>query len=234
VNPSTLGVLENVSGNRADFRGQDFGSGTVSVIATYFSESTYSASASLDVSGSCSSGGAGLSAASADSAGAPMCTAQKPGSAPKLLTVKSTKYGEATLTWEKAKEPVTSYLISYGLKPGVAIYGVPDTNSLGTTFTVKALKPNTVYYFRLKAKNGCALSDFSNEVALNACTGKRDYVWFVDVPTPMPTISFIPTPTPTVMGAKISTAGFPWFWLFLILALIVAWFVWKKWQSNQK
>lgn len=96
---------------------------------------------------------------------APDCTATKPGSAPTITKIVSGE-NSATLTWTKAKDPVTKYLIAYGTKSGSIEYGNPNVGDANTTsYTVKGLSGGTKYYFRVKAINDCMPGDFSNEVS---------------------------------------------------------------------
>ena len=96
---------------------------------------------------------------------APACTATKPVSAP---TITNTTSGEnsVTLTWSKAGNPVTKYLIAYGTKSGSIEYGNPNVGNENTTsYTIKGLSGGTRYYFKVKAINDCTPGDWSNEVS---------------------------------------------------------------------
>lgn len=98
-------------------------------------------------------------------AGAPVCGDIKPASAPTLLsTVAGTN--SVTLTWTKAADPATYYLVTYGDGPGLQQYGNPSVGGANvTTYTVAGLSGGTTYYFRVRAGNGCAPGDYSNEVS---------------------------------------------------------------------
>jgi len=96
---------------------------------------------------------------------APVCSAAKPGSAP---TITSAVGGDnsVTLTWSKAANPVTNYLVAYGTKPGSIEYGNPNVgNSDTTSYTIKGLSGGTRYYFKIKAINDCTPGDWSNEMS---------------------------------------------------------------------
>lgn len=96
---------------------------------------------------------------------APACTATKPGSAP---TITNTVNGDnsITLTWSKASNPFTHYLVAYGTSSGSIEYGNPNVGNADTTsYTIKGLSGGTRYYFKIKAINDCMPGDWSNEVS---------------------------------------------------------------------
>lgn len=107
-----------------------------------------------------SSGSQALSTASA-----PSCGDSKPGSAPKLLSaVASTN--SVNLTWDSASGPVTYYLVNYSRTAGKFEYGNPNVGGAGTTsYTVGGLSGGQTYYFKVRAGNGCAPGDYSNEIS---------------------------------------------------------------------
>lgn len=96
--------------------------------------------------------------------GAAICSDAKPGGAPVLLTALSSGPNSVTLTWSKAPDPVTYYLVAYGTTPGNYIYGNPDVGNT-TGYTVSGLSGGTTYYFVVRAGNGCMPGPFSNELS---------------------------------------------------------------------
>ena len=99
---------------------------------------------------------------------APICTANKPGSAP-IITSTVSRDNSVTLTWSKAGNPVTKYLVAYGTKSGSIEYGNPNVGDENTTnYTIKGLSGGTKYYFKIKAINDCMPGDWSNEVSATA------------------------------------------------------------------
>ena len=96
---------------------------------------------------------------------APVCSATKPESAPSIINVVSGD-NSVTLTWSKAGNPTTKYLVAYGTKPGSIEYGNPNIGDSNTTsYTIKGLSGGTRYYFKIKAINDCMPGDWSNEIS---------------------------------------------------------------------
>lgn len=104
---------------------------------------------------------------------APVCSDTKPASAPMLLSASAAKNSVA-LKWSEGQDPISYYLVAYGLTPGKLQYGNPNIGGKGTTsYTVQALSGGTTYYFRVRAGNGCMPGEFSNELS---ATPLGDYV----------------------------------------------------------
>lgn len=94
------------------------------------------------------------------------CSDSKPGSAPQLLSAEA-GINSVFLRWLDASDPVSYYLVAYGLSPGVYTYGNPNVGGKGTTsYAVKGLSVGKTYYFKIRAGNGCSPGDFSNEMAV--------------------------------------------------------------------
>lgn len=95
---------------------------------------------------------------------APVCSDTPPGGAPTLLSAVA-GVNSVTLTWSKAANPVSYYLVAYGLSSGNYIYGNPNVGGPETTsYSVGNLSGGVTYYFIVRAGNGCAPGPFSNEL----------------------------------------------------------------------
>lgn len=110
--------------------------------------------------------------------------------APVLTSVVSNSNNTATLIWTDSADPVSNYLISYGIASKNYIYGNTNVGSQGTTsFTVGALTGGKKYYFVVAANNNCGTSGFSNELTVVA-----NPVPATPAPTTLPTIAATATP----------------------------------------
>ncbi|MEK7534769.1 MAG: lamin tail domain-containing protein [Patescibacteria group bacterium] len=132
--------------------------------ASYFATTANAPTPTPSSSSSTSSSDSG-SSNSTNVAKAPACNEAKPGSAPTFLLAKA-GVNRITLNWTKALDPVTYYLVAYGTSSGFYQFGNPDIGGRDiTSYTVYDLSGGTRYYFRVRAGNGCAPGDFSNELS---------------------------------------------------------------------
>ncbi len=104
-------------------------------------------------------------------ASAPVCNDTKPGSAPSGL-IAVAGFNSVTLSWNKANDPVSYYLITYGTSSGSQTYGNPNIGGSSTTsYTITNLSGGVRYYFKVRAGNGCAPGDYSNEASVTPSGG---------------------------------------------------------------
>ncbi len=100
-----------------------------------------------------------------------VCNDQKPGSTPVLLSAIPGS-NSVILNWSKASDPVSYYLVAYGISPNNNTYGNPNVGNKDTTsYTVNNLSGGTTYCFIVRAGNGCTPGDFSNQICTTPAGG---------------------------------------------------------------
>jgi len=98
--------------------------------------------------------------------GPPVCNDISPGGAPILLSGVA-GINSVVLSWQSALDPVSYYLVAYGTVPGDYSYGNPHIGGKGaTSYTATGLSGGETYYFAVRAGNGCAPGEFSNELSV--------------------------------------------------------------------
>lgn len=100
-------------------------------------------------------------------ASAPSCGDTEPGAkAPWLYGAIAQDGNSMLLYFTEAGDPVDKYVLQFGIKSGEYSWGSTDIGGKGTgTYLVQSLSPNTTYYFRVRAGNGCASGPWSNEIS---------------------------------------------------------------------
>jgi flagellar basal body-associated protein FliL len=181
------------------------------------------------------------------------CNYNAPG-APQLTSAVANGDNQITLTWTDASDPVSYYLISYGLTSGQYIYGNPNVGNQGTTsYTVGNLAAGTTYYFAVKAVNGCTPSSASNEVSATTTGGvvaatptpatadttsdnnNQNVTAPTDTPTPEPTVQPTATPTPaqaTLIAGTSKTKILMYIIIFILAVGGIGWFIY--WKHEKK
>lgn len=143
------------------------------VFASTYGECAYGASKYNNNDCSTSSSSSNSSGSSNNnSSGSSTCGNTPPSSAPDLFQI-NTNNTTATLFLAPAGKPYNNYSFSFGTKPAADMYGggFNQENSSGViSFTINLLKPNTTYYFKINAGNGCAGGP-SSSVVLAKTTG---------------------------------------------------------------
>jgi len=116
-----------------------------------------------------SSSSSSSSSSTSSSTSAPSCGNQAPGAkTPWLYGAITQNSSSILLYFTEADNPVTKYVLTYGAKSGEYQYGVQDmgvNERNQMTYLVKSLSPNTTYYFKIRAQNGCATGNWSNEIS---------------------------------------------------------------------
>lgn len=93
------------------------------------------------------------------------CKARAPKSAP-VVTATAVSETSILLTYTKAKDPIQYYALKFGTKSNEYAWGeikLGDKNV--QKYLLNNLSPNKTYYFRVKAGNGCASGEWSEEVS---------------------------------------------------------------------
>ena len=99
--------------------------------------------------------------------GAQVCGDQAPGTkAPWLYSALSESKDSIRVYFTDAQDPVNKYVLEYGTSSGTYQFSSVNIGGKGTkTYLVEGLSPNTTYYFRVRAGNGCATGPWSNEMS---------------------------------------------------------------------
>lgn len=102
------------------------------------------------------------------SSAGPSCSVQPPGSpAPLLYTALPQTGNTVQLYFTDAQAPYDHYAVTYGTASDQYTYGMVNIGARGTrTITIGSLLPDTTYYFRVRAGNGCAAGPWSNELSI--------------------------------------------------------------------
>jgi hypothetical protein len=181
------------------------------------------------------------------------CTTSAP-AAPQLTSAVANANNQITLTWTDSANPVSYYLVSYGNVSGQYIYGNPNVGNQGTTtYTINSLATATTYYFIVRAVNGCAPSNASNEVSAQTLgaviaatptpipadttdTGNQNQSAPTDTPTPTPTVQPTATPTPatTLVAGTSKTQLLFYIIIFILVVGGIGWFIYWKRQKNKQ
>lgn len=96
----------------------------------------------------------------------PSCSQTAPASAPNLYAAVPRSATSIMLQFTAASDPVDHYALEFGTESGVYTQGATNIGGRDIRrYQVKSLSPNTTYYFRVRAGNGCAAGAWSNEIS---------------------------------------------------------------------
>jgi hypothetical protein len=104
-----------------------------------------------------------------NSASAPACCDPITKGTPDLFEIRTNK-NAATLYFAPPPAPYSSFYIAYSSRPDFWEYGVNfNQNYTGgvISYTIKMLKPNTKYFFKIRAGNGNASGNWGNAMAVS-------------------------------------------------------------------
>ncbi len=154
----------------------------------------------------------------------PICNDEKSSSAPDLFQINTTK-NLAKLFFTPISN-TNKYVFSFSTKPNAQENGAEVTLAREgvQNYTINLLKPNTIYYFKVRGQNGCMTGDWSNIMQIK--TNSQKYFKnikpiktvlttkkVVVVPTITTTKILTPTiipPQPIVTSAPIKKSCFLW------------------------
>lgn len=97
------------------------------------------------------------------------CSSDTPADAPNLYSI-SMASSTATLYFVQPATPFDGYVISYGLTNTADNYSVTykaGSSTGANAYRVNDLFPNTNYYFKVRASNGCAFGPWSQTLFTN-------------------------------------------------------------------
>lgn len=141
------------------------GTFTSSIWASTYGDCTYGSS--LYSSGSC--GSSSSNSSSSDSSGSTdtSCKDQSPGSKTPWLYAATSESGTSIrLYFADADDPVSYYALEFGPESGNYPWGATNIGGKGIrSYLVESLQPNTTYYFKIRAGNGCATGEWGNEIS---------------------------------------------------------------------
>jgi len=99
-----------------------------------------------------------------NSANTNLCNSTQP--APLTAWIDSTTINSVTLQIrDDSSNNVDSHYILYSTTSNSDQYGTDNIGKDALTYTINYLQPNTTYYFRVRAGNGCATGPWSNEIS---------------------------------------------------------------------
>ena len=88
------------------------------------------------------------------------------GNTPWLYEANASSGNSITLRFTNWQTPVDHFALEYGINSNNYQYAADNIGGNGTNiYTVNYLNPNTTYYFRVRAGNGCATGSWSNEIS---------------------------------------------------------------------
>ena len=121
---------------------------------------------------------------------APSCDKTEPGSAPFLWGATTKGVDSILLQFGAASDPVEHYALEFGVESGKYIWGATTIGDKDTrAYLVESLTLNTTYYFRIRAGNGCATGDWSNEISATT----KGYVSYSQLEITDSSLDTIPT-----------------------------------------
>jgi hypothetical protein len=149
------------------------------------------------------------------SGGTSQCANNITSASPNLFEIRTTK-DTATLYYAPPLPPYSSFYVAYSQTANVWQYGTQfnqETSNGVLKFTINKLAPNTKYYFKMRAGNGCAAGIWGNTMTAATTNSTKQKTYYKNaivaisqtlksfvskiIPVKTTTISVTPTPVPT-------------------------------------
>jgi hypothetical protein len=113
-------------------------------------------------------------------ANAPVCSDASPGSkAPWLYAATPESSTSIRLRFSSGDKPFDRYALEYGTSPDNYIFAADNIGGKDiNTYLVNSLAPHTIYYFRIRAGNGCATGPWSNEIFATTLSSVKEKIDF--------------------------------------------------------
>jgi len=93
-----------------------------------------------------------------------VCNDSAPGGSPTLISAVAGE-NSIQLYWSSAPDPITYYLVTFGISPETETYGNPNIGGkLTSNYYISGLSGGITYCFKIRAGNGCKPGGFSNVV----------------------------------------------------------------------
>lgn len=153
------------------------------------------------------SGGGSGSSGNTGSSTPPTCTLPAPNGSPTLYQIKSSA-SSAILYFTPTGSNTTGYTISYGTSSNANQYSASfnsgDTSG-AQTYTINDLTQNTIWYFKVRANNGCTPGNFSTPMSSSTTTANQNIIQKLFSPksiAPVEEIRKISKPTPTPLPSN--------------------------------
>lgn len=133
------------------------------------------------------------------SAGPETCPNFAPKGVPNLFQINPSKTA-ARVFFSPVNNPADRYFISYSTSPTAEQHGVEVvTQSTGVIgLDISKLKPKTIYYFKVRAGNGCQPGEWSNILSLKTGQTSPSYL----VSSARKSATRARTPATTVLGSE--------------------------------